>query len=330
MEPVRWGLIGAGDICVKRVAPALRDSDLCEFVGVTRKQKDKAQSFADEFGAGKVYQDVDEMLADDDIEAVYISTPVNLHHTQTLAAAEAGKQVLCEKPMALDAGKAEEMIGACRQYGVRLGIAYYRRFYPAVNRMMEIIESGEIGRVILAEVLAFEYYQPSDEDPRWWFIDPEQSGGGPLIDFGSHRIDLFLYMLGKISEVTAFCDTLHHERPTEDQATCLFRMKSGAQAILSVSNAIGPPSDSLRILGTEGEIRAENLNSGEFVFHRNHEDETISLPNPENTHQPLIEDFCLAVREKRAPKIPGETGFETTRIIGELYRSAKEGLVVKL
>jgi predicted dehydrogenase len=255
---------------------------------------------------------------------------VDLHHPQTLAAAEAGKQVLCEKPMALDAARAEEMIGACRQYGVLLGIAYYRRFYPAVNRMMELIESGEIGRVILAEVLAFEYYQPSDDDPRWWFIDPEQSGGGPLIDFGSHRIDLFLYMLGKITEAAAFCDTLHHNRPTEDHSSSMFRFKSGAQAFLSASNAIGPPSDSLRILGTEGEIRCEVLNSGEFIVRSGDSEERVSLPNPENTHQPLIEDFCTAIREKRAPKIPGEIGFQTTKIIDELYRSAREGIVAKL
>ena len=119
MEPVRWGLIGAGDICVKRVAPALRDSELCDFVGVTRRQRDKAQSFANEFGAGRVYSDVDEMLADDSIEAVYIATPVNLHHTQTEAAAIAGKHVLCEKPMALDAAKAESMIGDSSSYRPR-------------------------------------------------------------------------------------------------------------------------------------------------------------------------------------------------------------------
>src|SRR5206468_12923889 len=100
MRSLKWGLIGCGDIAQKRVAPALRDLPQCELQAITRSQADLAESFANEFGARKWYSTCSELLADKEIEAVYIATPVHLHAAQTIAAAEAGKHVLCEKPMA--------------------------------------------------------------------------------------------------------------------------------------------------------------------------------------------------------------------------------------
>src|SRR6476646_8368156 len=101
VSKVRWGLIGCGDISRKRVAPALSDSPLCELIAVSRAKAQLAESFAGEFGAQRWYSDWRQLLLDHEIEAVYVATPVHLHAEQTIAAAEAGKHVLCEKPMAL-------------------------------------------------------------------------------------------------------------------------------------------------------------------------------------------------------------------------------------
>src|SRR5216117_940777 len=142
MTRLRWGLIGCGDIARKRVAPALRDSPACELVAVNRAQSALAESFARTFGARRWYADWHELLVDADIDAVYIATPVHLHAPQTLAAAEAGKHVLCEKPMAMDAVECDRMIAACRANRVKLGVAYYRHFYPVIERAKEIIQLG--------------------------------------------------------------------------------------------------------------------------------------------------------------------------------------------
>src|SRR5437868_13398997 len=157
MKILKWGLIGAGDIAQKRIAPALRDLQNCEFVAVSRSRSELAQAFAEEFGARKWFADWRELVADADLEAVYVATPVYLHREQTIAAAEAGKHVLCEKPMALNVKECDEMMAACRANPVKLGIAYYRRFYPCVVRAKEIIASGEIGEVSLAQINAFEF-----------------------------------------------------------------------------------------------------------------------------------------------------------------------------
>src|ERR1051326_1126121 len=108
-----WGLIGCGDIARKRVAPALREHPDCELVAVSRANFDQAEQFANEFGARRWYADWRELIANEELDAVYIATPVNLHAAQTIAAARAGKHVLCEKPMAMTAAECDEMIAAC-------------------------------------------------------------------------------------------------------------------------------------------------------------------------------------------------------------------------
>ena len=121
MKKLRWALLGCGDISSKRVAPALRQIDSCDLVAVSRANRDLVESFAREFGARKWYADWHEVLDDDEIEAVYIATPVSLHAEQAVKAAEAGKHVLCEKPMALTSEECGRMIDAAKAHNVKLG-----------------------------------------------------------------------------------------------------------------------------------------------------------------------------------------------------------------
>ena len=173
MTPLRFSLIGAGDIARKRVAPALRDSALCEFVAVARADASRAAEFADEFGAARSYADWHDLIVDPDVHAVYVATPVHLHAEQTIAAAEAGKHVLCEKPMALDVAGCDRMIAACRANDVRLGVAYYRHFYPVVLRIKDLLAAGEIGDPVYAQINAFEWVDLPADDPRAWFLKRE-------------------------------------------------------------------------------------------------------------------------------------------------------------
>src|SRR5258707_12439060 len=180
MSVLRWGLIGAGDIVRKRVAPALIDSPSCDIIAVSRARADLAARFAAEVGARRSYPRWEELVVDPEVESVYIATPVSVHAAQTIAAAEAGKHVLCEKPMAMTAGECDRMIAACRAHGVRLGIAYYRRLYPVIVRVKEIIASGEIGQPVFAQMNAFERFDPAPDYPRSWLLDPVMAGGGPM------------------------------------------------------------------------------------------------------------------------------------------------------
>src|SRR5687767_6713108 len=140
---LRWGLIGCGDIARRNVAPALRDLANCELLAVSRANYEKAESFAREFGARRWYERWQDLIGDEEIDAVYVATPVHLHALQTIAAAEAGKHVLCEKPMAMNAGECDRMIAASQAHQVKLGLAYYRHFYPAISRIKELLAAGE-------------------------------------------------------------------------------------------------------------------------------------------------------------------------------------------
>ena len=204
MKKLKWGLIGCGDISEKRVAPALRDLDNCDLVSINRANYAKAEAFARQFGARKWTKDWREIIEDDEIEAVYIATPVYLHAEMTIAAAKAGKHVLCEKPMGMNAGECDEMINACDSNGVKLGIAYYRHFYPAVSRIREIIKSGEIGIIAYAQINNFEPFNRRPGEPRYWLLQKDKSGGGPMMDMGCHRIEVLTTILGHIKEAKGF------------------------------------------------------------------------------------------------------------------------------
>src|SRR6266699_604144 len=201
MNKVRWGLVGCGNIAQKRVAPALRDSSACELVAVARARSQLAESFAKQFGAHKWYSNWRDLVADKEIDAIYISTPVHLHAVQTIAAAEAGKHVLCEKPMALNVDECDRMIAAGRANNVKLGVAYYRHFYPVVNRIKTVVESGEIGTPVLVQINAFEWFDPPPGHPRSWLLKKEFAGGGPMFDFGCHRIEVLLNIFGAVKQV---------------------------------------------------------------------------------------------------------------------------------
>ena len=319
MNKLAWGLIGCGDIARKRIAPALRDLKSCDFVAVSREREELAKSFAEEFGARKHHRAWTDLIADAAIQAVYIATPVYLHAVQAIAAAEAGKHVLCEKPMALNVAECDRMISAARANYVKLGVAYYRHFYPVIRRAKEIIASGEIGRPVIAQINAFEYFNPEPDHPRSWLLRRERSGGGPMFDFGCHRIEVLANIFGPIAKVSAEVSNVVFEREVEDTATALFRFESGACATLSVTHAAREPQDTLDIFATQGSIHISNLNEGAMRIVSG-EGERCEAPPPDpNLHTALIRDFVDAVLTNREPLVNGEMGRMVAMIEAEIY-----------
>ncbi|MDT5272042.1 MAG: hypothetical protein QOH49_4228 [Acidobacteriota bacterium] len=319
MRRVGWGLVGCGDIARKRVAPALRDLNNCELVAISRADAARAETFATEFGAKRWHADWHELVKDSEVEAVYVATPVRLHAEQAVAAAEAGKHVLCEKPMALTVAECERMNAAAEANGVLLGVAYYRRFYPAVERVREILESGEIGVPVVAQINAFERFDPAAEDPRRWLLDKRQSGGGPMFDFGCHRIEVFLNLFGDVETVRALTGNVLFERVVEDTACALLRFVGGTQGVISITHAAREPQDTLEIFGSEGSVRVEVLNEGRLRVRTKDGERFESHPPHANLHQPLIEDFARAINEGRPPRVDGQVGQRVSEILEMIY-----------
>jgi predicted dehydrogenase len=322
---LRWGLIGCGDIARKRVAPALRDGASCELVAVSRAQAELAEGFAREFGARRWHEDWRELVRAPEIDAVYVATPVDLHARMSIAAAEAGRHVLCEKPMALTTAQCRAMIEACRANGVRLGVAYYRRFYPVLRRIKEILAAGEIGRLGLVLIRAFEWHTIPEGSARSWFLRKDRAGGGPLMDFGCHRIEVLLNLLGPVDEVRGLAGNTLFQREVEDTATACFRFREGAMGLLAVSVSVEEPRDSLDLYGSEGSIHVPVLNQGTLRVLNGEEERRENHPPHANLHQPLIEDFTRAVLQGRRPEVGGEMGLEVQRLIEVVYGAQGEG-----
>ena len=331
MEIIKWGLIGCGDIAQKRVAPAICTLEGHRIEAIARKNPNRLGEFAEKFGVERTFGRAEELIENSQIDAVYLATPVNLHLQHTVLAAKAGKHVLCEKPMALDSPECDSMIEACEKAGVLLGVAYYRRFYPAVETIKAMLAGGALGIPILARAMAAEFWRFEDSHPMAWRIRPEEGGGGPLMDFGSHRIDVLLDILGPVIEVGAFTDRLLFERQVEDSALVIMRHNSGAHSIVGAYHSIGRHFDELEISGSRGNIAVPSLNSGRLIITGDEQKEKIlERPPHQNLHLPLIEDFGQAINQGRQPRVTGDIARRTSRIMEAAYRANKEGITCRI
>ncbi len=315
---IRWGLIGVGDIANKRVAAAIQADPNSELVAVCRRSEMPLQRFADQFSVPGRFTNSDDLLALNELDAVYIATPVDCHLPQTIAAAEAGKHVLVEKPMALDPDQCAQMIAACDHGNVRLGVAYYRRFYPVVQRIQELIASGQLGRILsIACVTGNPNRFPADD----WRVIRSRGGGGPLMDIGSHRLDVFLQIMGDVNSVQAsMLDSPDFE--AEQVATVLVGFNCGAHGVLQCYFGTVDAPDRLEVIGTDGRITVEDLNQGDLMLSTATGQTQESHPPASNFHGPLIEDFSSALLQHGDPAITGQIGIKTNVIMQMAYENA--------
>jgi predicted dehydrogenase len=325
MRVLSWGLIGAGDIVRKRVAPALMESPSCELVAVSRARVELAAAFAAEVGARRWHPRWQDLVSDSDVQCVYVATPVRLHAEQTIAAAEAGKDILCEKPMAMTAAECDRMIAACRAHGVRLGIAYYRHFYPVVLRAKTIIASGEIGQPVFAQMNAFEYFDPAPDHPRAWLLNRAIAGGGPMMDFGCHRLEVLLHLFGPVRRTASVVANVVFDRDVEDTAAVLLEFEHGPCATVTVTHAAHDRQDTLQVFGTRGSMQVDELNAGRLRIRVGDQERLESHPPAANLHRPLVDDFVDAVRMNREPAVTGDIGRTVSAIEDEIYAVAPSG-----
>lgn len=303
------------------MAPALRDLPDCALVSVSRKDFSQVESFATEFGARKWVQNWRDLIADDEIDAIYIATPVYLHAEQTVAAAQAGKHVLCEKPMAMNIKECDAMIDAAKANGTFLGIAYYRHFYPVVNRIKEILASGEIGTIVSAQIEACSHYNPLAGEQLHWRLIKEQAGGGPMMDIGCHRIELLINIVGPIVKVSGgVANRLYYDRQIEDTASALFEFEGGAHGYLLTAHSTFESKDTVKIYSTGGSLYVDHLNSGRLRIVSADNDRIEECPNHKNLHEPLIENFTRAVLDGKRPAVCGEIGRDVNVILEKIYQ----------
>lgn len=281
---LNWIVIGVGDITRKRVIPAIQAERRSHLYGIVTRDPAKAAPYAKH-----AWTSLNDALTDPEVHAVYVASPVFLHAPHSIASLRAAKHVLCEKPMAMNEAEAHSMVRAAEECGKTLGIAYYRRTYPKVRRAKELLENGAIGKPVLAELTCHTWFD--GQGPRSWLVDPAKSGGGPLYDIASHRIDLLNFWFGRPLRAAAYLSNAVHTYAVEDNATIMIDYPGGKRGIVDVRWHSKIERDECRLRGTEGEINMDPLNGPELVYPGGRE----HLPAHANLHYPMVENFVDAV-----------------------------------
>jgi 1,5-anhydro-D-fructose reductase (1,5-anhydro-D-mannitol-forming) len=332
--PLRWGIVGPGDIADRVMAPAMTAASSAELVAVVGRDRGRVEAFAARHGAARTHDGMSGLLADPDIEAVYLATPVDRHAPDALAALAAGRPVLVEKPMALSVREAEAMRDAAFSAGTTLAVCFYQRLNVRHRRVRSLIAEGAIGRVTAARI---DFSSRLFLREGSWRQDPGRSGGGVFADHASHAVDLLRFLLGEVRDVAAFVDTLAEPARVEDTASALLRFTSGAQAVVTARWSTEDPSEArssvLVLSGTDGTIVTwplhDKASRGSIVLATADGERSIPF-EPASTHAALLDDFASAIRERRQPAITADDGVAAMRIQEAVYEAARSGRIVRL
>lgn len=347
MKQLHWGVIGAGGIAYFRTIPGLLQAEHAELTAVMATTMEKAQRIAGEFGAKRAYTDVDALLADPEVDAVYIATPVYLHLPEIRQAAAMGKHILCEKPLGLNAKEAEEAIRVCKEAGVTLSVGFMMRYGAHLNAMKDALAEGKLGQLV-SGMAQFSCWMP----PRpggYWCTTMEQAGGGPIMDMGIHLIDLIHYVTGqRVTHVIAMQERLHFDTPdytVDDTSTAILRLENGAQFV--VQTLFNVPDSAAAwhfdLFGTKGRLLGKGIIGQEDGGNLNavllsDSDDPFGETRPgtfmeadfRNLYTEEIERFSLSVLNGTAVDIPPETAWEAQKVIDAAYESSRTGITIAL
>jgi len=342
---IKWGVIGSGGIARRRTIPEgiskARNAELSVVFDINQQANAEV---AKKYGAKQAASI--ETLLDADNDAVYIATPAHFHAEQVRACAEAGKHVLCEKPLGMTVAEAEEMIELCRQKAVKLGCAFMMRFVAQHQKALTLIKEGRLGKPTYARAQLSCWYPPIEGA---WRQDPVTRGGGALIDMGGHCIDLLEMFFGKVARVSCFINNTVHDYKSEDSATAMLFFENGALGTVDTFFCIPDNSSKnvLELYGSRGSILARGTigqaPAGQMAafLERDGRDydarqartqaQGIKIdPEPVNTYKAEIEEFSQAIIDDRQPAISGELGLRSQKVLTACYESATSAKVVEI
>lgn len=315
-EAIRWGIIGCGDVCEVKSGPGFRKADRSALVAVMRRDLDKAHDFARRHDVPRWYGDAASLIADPEVDAVYVATPPGSHLEHALAVAAAGKPCYVEKPMARNHAECVAMNDAFARAGVPLFVAYYRRCLPRFVRVKELLDAGAIGH--LTSVLVRHLRRPSVASG--WRYEPAVSGGGLFFDVGSHTLDLLDHWLGPLEGVAGGACRFG-EGLVEDVVNLSFRTCTGAMGAGLWNFVADRDEEQVELIGTHGRIRVSVFGGEAVELTTPAGVQLFSEPTPAHVHQPLIQtivDELLGVG--RCPST-GQSGARTSLVMDQAVRA---------
>jgi UDP-N-acetyl-2-amino-2-deoxyglucuronate dehydrogenase len=334
---IGFGIIGCGVIAPTH-REAIKSAPGAKLVACCDIVLDKAKKFADDSGAGvKAYRNIEDMLNQDNVEAVCVCVPSGLHGDVAIMAMEAGKHVLCEKPMDITLAKIDAMIETSRACNRKLSGVFQRRTYPQSKKVREAVRSGKLGKLVLGDCYqkyfrSHQYYASGDWRATW-----DLDGGGALMNQGVHGIDLLLYLMGDVKRLSAYCRRLVRNIEVEDTAVAIVEFVNGAVGVIEGTTSVTPgygcdieisgdngtiklKGDKIAVWDVKGEEGAEVQGEGGKGTAA---DPTAGLTATGHTQH--VADLVQAIREDREVEIPGSEARRAVEVIKAIYKSSREG-----
>lgn len=345
-KPLRFGIIGAGMIANFH-AKAIQETPGAALISVMSTGEKRREEFAAKNGI-RAYADMASFLADPELDAVALATPTGLHRDGALAAARAGKHVLCEKPLETTPERAQDIIDACREHGVFLAPVFQYRYNPAALLVKEAVECGRFGKLVMANARIKWFRPQSYYDSGAWRGTWDLDGGGCLMNQSIHAIDLFLHFAGRAVEVYGYTATAAHERiEVEDCAVATVKFANGVFGVIESATALAPgwPLE-VEVSGVRGTARiaAESLVKWDFADADPMDARAAALMRTEGAnsgasdpaaiscegHKKIVAGLVQSVATGRSAVIDGMDAKRPIELICGLYQAVKTGIPTRL
>ena len=339
-KPLKFGIIGTGAIAGMHAA-AINASEESELIAVLSSTEERAKLAEEKFKV-PAYFEIDKFLSTSELDVVCICTHSGNHLEPALAAAKAGKHILLEKPIEVSIERADLLIKACEEAGVKLGVIFQNRLKPGYLKLKEAVKSGKIGKLLMGTAAINWYRDPSYYSSSDWKGTKEGDGGAALINQGVHTIDLLLDIMGDADAVYGQVRTMVHKIEGEDLASAIVNFKSGALGTITGGTSLYPGNpERLEIYGENGNIILEG---GKIIAWNIKGEEDKLIPGSDiggsgasdpmaidfKLHQVQIEDMVEAIRKDTNPVVIGQDAKRSLALILGVYASSAENKKVSL
>ena len=286
---IKWGMVGTGDVTEVKSGPGFYKAKNSALYAVTNRTFEKAVDYAERHNVEKVYANIDEMIADKNVDAIYIATPPGSHKEYAIKCAEARIPCYIEKPVAMSYAEHLEIIKAFEKTDTKAFAAYYRRGHERFKKVKQLIEADAIGDVRFVHLSLYRQVSEIEKLNESWRVQPEISGGGIFMDVGVHQLDILDFIFGAIKDVKVFCANNGGFYTPEDTISAAFRFENGVQMTADWCFVAGISKDEIEIVGSRGRITLSCFGVDPVVVETEGSREEFTFEPLEHVHQPLIQ-----------------------------------------
>lgn len=325
MKEVKWGFIGCGNVVENKSGPAFNTAENSMVYAVMRRDIKKAEESAKKLGAKKWYNNIEDLLSDEEVDAVYIATPPGLHLEQAIKCCKAKKPTYIEKPFARNYKEALQITEMFEKACVPLYVAHYRRALPKFIKIKEILESEKIGKIVEADFRLNRKYD-YEQVHNTWLYNTELSGGGKFYDIAPHSIDIMVDLLGNFTKINGIATNNNKEYKVEDIVVMSFETDKGIIGTANFNSIALDKKDKMIIYGTNGKLEFSMHGNDDIVITTKEGEERLQINNPKIIQENMVHDVVKALLTgEHLHTCSGREALETSRIMDEVLKDYYHG-----